>query len=229
MTNPPTTSLGMPGALPYPQDGYIQPTLGHGLRIWWAYYWPTTLLTLILTWALQSSLRAFLLAMLHSSPNFPVNLFMPILTYGGYVLNVIASLCIFRYVMGKRFRHFRIALLPTANPIAANEVSIGLERVMVIWWAFLWRSVVYSIAGYVVVILPLSWYVGMFRPSPQVATAIFGLIGALVGGAISLFVMYSSILDEDFSDVRVSLVSRNDFVPLPAATIPAASQVYPQP
>ena len=27
------------------QGDYIQPNLGHGLRIWWAYYWPTSLIS----------------------------------------------------------------------------------------------------------------------------------------------------------------------------------------
>lgn len=26
-----------------PKDNYVQPNLGHGLRIWWALFWRTTL------------------------------------------------------------------------------------------------------------------------------------------------------------------------------------------
>jgi hypothetical protein len=28
---------------------YIQPNFGHGPRIWWAFFWPTTLISLVLT------------------------------------------------------------------------------------------------------------------------------------------------------------------------------------
>src|SRR5713101_6239709 len=27
------------------QENYVQPTVGHGLRIWWAYYWPTSMIS----------------------------------------------------------------------------------------------------------------------------------------------------------------------------------------
>ena len=117
--------------------------------------------------------------MFDHSVNLPTYLFMPMLKYHGYVINGIVSLFIFRYVLGKRFRDFRVALLASANPVATNEVPVTLERVMVIWWAFLWRSVVSTIVGYIVVSLPLSWYVGMFRP----------------GRVAAMFVIYSSILD----------------------------------
>ena len=162
--------------------------------------------------------------MFDHSVNIPTYLFMPMLKYHGYVINGIVSLFIFRYVLGKRFLGFRVALLASANPLATSEVPAILERVMVIWWAFLWRSVVYTIVGYILVILPLSWHAGMFRPGRVAAMLFFGAVGFVLGGAISLFVIYSSILDEDFSDVRVSLL------PLPAnvPVSPAPSRLLPQ-
>lgn len=40
-----------------PNASYIQPNLGHGLRIWWAFYWPTTLIATILTVVVNIALR----------------------------------------------------------------------------------------------------------------------------------------------------------------------------
>ncbi|HVB08227.1 MAG TPA: hypothetical protein VNF00_04705 [Candidatus Acidoferrales bacterium] len=40
-----------------PPDNYIQPTLGHGLRIWWAYYWPTNLIAAVLMFCFRFWLR----------------------------------------------------------------------------------------------------------------------------------------------------------------------------
>lgn len=40
----------------------------------------------------------------------------------------------------------------------------------------------------------MEMFVGLFRPSPLVASAIFLVLGFIVGGALSLFVIYSNIL-----------------------------------
>lgn len=39
-------------------DDYLQPSLGHALRIWWAYYWPTTIASLVLGYLLGLVVRA---------------------------------------------------------------------------------------------------------------------------------------------------------------------------
>ena len=46
-TSPPISGDGPPAQENSYDRGYIQPTLGHGLRIWWAFYWRNTLLSLI--------------------------------------------------------------------------------------------------------------------------------------------------------------------------------------
>jgi hypothetical protein len=46
-----------------------------------------------------------------------------------------------------------------------------------------------------------------------VARLIFLLLGFVTGGALSLFVIYSNILDEDIGDFRVVLLPRQSTVP----------------
>ena len=36
---------------------YVQPTLGHGLRIWWAFFWPTNLISMFLVIVVNFWLR----------------------------------------------------------------------------------------------------------------------------------------------------------------------------
>jgi len=38
-------------------EDYIQPTLNHGLRVWWAYYWPTSLISFVLIAMISVALR----------------------------------------------------------------------------------------------------------------------------------------------------------------------------
>jgi hypothetical protein len=53
----------------------------------------------------------------------------------------------------------------------------------------------------------------------------WGFLGALVGGAVALFVIFSNILDEEMSDFRVALLPRTavaDTLGAPASS-PAAN------
>jgi hypothetical protein len=63
--NPRKSMLSKPGlfnapsapSASLPQRDYIQPNLGHGLRIWWAYYWPTFLISSFVIGVLMVLLR----------------------------------------------------------------------------------------------------------------------------------------------------------------------------
>src|SRR5205085_7952408 len=50
MFNAPQTNSGL-------QPGYIQPTLNHALRVWWAFYWRTSVISGILAVAVVYGLR----------------------------------------------------------------------------------------------------------------------------------------------------------------------------
>jgi len=59
----------------------------------------------------------------------------------------------------------------------------------------------------------MGMFVELFKPSPFLASLIFLLIGFVIGGALSLFVIYSNVLDEDIGDFRVVLLPRENAVP----------------
>lgn len=201
MANAPSLFVTSPSAQTAPQENYIQPTLNHALRIWWACYWPATLIASTLAFAFA----AFIRAMFDKHPAFPASIARPLLQFSPYFFTFVVTFFIFRYVLGKRFRQFRIALLPINNLQSVEELPVTWSRTFPVWWAFTWRSFLYTAVSFVVVTMPLGIYVGMFRPSPLVTIFIMGGIGLLVGAGISLFIIYSSILDESFGDFRVCL------------------------
>jgi hypothetical protein len=202
---------------PGPHD-YIQPELGHALRVWWAYYWPTTIITFV-----AGILITFAVRRLYEGFVFSAKTLLPFQRYGAYVVNAIAALFVMRHVLGKTFRHFRIRLVSTQDPAAPEFVKATFARALRVWWAFLWRIVIYTVLAMALVLYPMGMFVGIFGPSPLVAATIIGLLGFVVGAALSLFVIYSNILDEDIGDFRVVLLPREQPVGAsqPLATNPA--------
>lgn len=202
-------------ASPPPGD-YIQPNLGHGLRIWWAYYWPTSLISffivVVLTVLLNKAWENFIVS---TQVVRWVNRILP------YVVISAVSLLGIRRILGKKFRSFSIALLPRAFASGGEPLSRTFKRAVRVWWAFIWRAVVYSVIFRIAGSIALSLTIGIF-------TAIGGMMGAvaafvsqvLIDGAVGLFVIYSGILDEEFGDFRVTLVPRG-------AMLSAASVVEP--
>jgi hypothetical protein len=213
MFEPPAAAHAAPGI-----DDYIQPNLGHGLRIWWAYYWPTTVITLILGYLLGMAVRALW-------ENFIVSAraLVPVTRFGPYIINYVVALFVMHYVLGKTFRHFRLGLVPSGSAGLAETLNPTFARTLRVWWIFTWRTVLYTVLSIVFVTYPMGMFVGLFKPSPLVANLIFLLLGFVTGGALSLFVIYSNILDEDIGDFRVVLLPRQDAAPAhsPLATGPA--------
>jgi len=188
-------------------DSYIQPNLGHGLRIWWAYYWPTTAISLILGYLMGVVVRALW-------ENFIVSArtLVPVTRFGPYVINYVVALFVMRYVLGKTFRHFRLGLVPSGTVGPAETLKPTFVRTLRVWWTFTWRTVLYTVLSIVFVTYPMGMFVGLFKPSPLVANLIFLLLGFVTGAALSLFVIYSNILDEDIGDFRVVLLPRESLV-----------------
>ena len=188
-------------------DSYIQPNLGHGLRIWWAYYWPTTAISLILGYLMGMAVRALW-------ENFIVSAraLVPVTRFGPYVINYVVALFIMRYVLGKTFRHFRLGLVPSGTVGPAETLKPTFVRTLRVWWTFTWRTVLYTVLSIVFVTYPMGMFVGLFKPSPLVANLVFLLLGFVTGAALSLFVIYSNILDEDIGDFRVVLLPRESLV-----------------
>ena len=182
---------------------YVQPNLGHGLRIWWAFYWRTTLIAIILTLALNAGLRR-----LYESMNVPGSVIGPVMTYDIYFFNYAAALFVMYYILRKNFRHFRVGLLSNYGGEGAQPLRPTLRRVLRVWWTYSWRSLFYLAIAWIVVVYPMAWFLGIFNPGP-VFVAVFSVVfGLFVSAAVGLFAIYSNILDEDIADFRVCLLPR---------------------
>lgn len=187
-----------------PLENYLQPTLGHGLRVWWAYYWPTFLISAVmlgtLTWLLRKGWENLILStpvVLWSNRILPYAV-----TYG-------VSIFMLRYVLGKSFRSFRIVLLPRDRVSGTEGLPRSIGRTMRVWWAFCWRSVVLSLIVRFAGGVALGFTVGILSSVSRVMAVLAPIMLQIgIDGAVGLFVMYSAILDEEFSDFRVSLIPR---------------------
>jgi hypothetical protein len=197
-----------------PTDNYIQPDLGHGLRIWWAFYWRTALSSTVLAIALNLALR-----------RLPSNTAIVFLArYDVYLFYFIAAFFAMAYILRKKFRYFRIALLSDHGGDNAKPLPPTLHRTARIWWTFCWRSVVYRIIVAVVASFPLTWITG-FLAAIVASRGAFALINLLaqvfLDAVVGMFVIYSCILDEDISDFRVALL------PPAVSTAPIATAALP--
>ncbi|HEV2341550.1 MAG TPA: hypothetical protein VGS15_07120 [Candidatus Acidoferrales bacterium] len=224
-TIPATSMLSKPGMFEAPSatsvpplDDYIQPTLNHALRVWWAYYWRTTLIAGFFGIFVSFTLRSvYANAGANSAWVFWVK------QSQDYVLSALVGILVIDYILQKQFKRFRIGLISAASANERYDVPVTLWRSMRVWWSFTWRNIVGSVIGYVVIILPLSWLITITRPPELVALVVMFLSGFAVAGLVALFVIYSSILDEEFGDFRVALLPRKELSPVAPVSAPAAS------
>jgi hypothetical protein len=200
------------------QENYIQPNLGHGLRIWWAYYWPTFLISSVIIGVLTVVLRkAWENVMISGQVVLWADRILP------YVVIAVVSVLGIRRILGKKFRSFYVALLPSEAAFGGEPLSPSFQRTLRVWWAFIWRSVIFSVifrfAGSVAIGLTIGMFASM--EGPMGASVPF-VAQVLMDGAVGLFVIYSGILDEEFGDFRVTLVPRETVVSATPAVEPAA-------
>jgi hypothetical protein len=204
-----------------PDSDYIQPTLNHGLRIWWAYYWPTSVAAGLLTILLAYCVRVlYQRVMISASIARPVLLSLPYATTAG------VGLLIFRYLLGKRFRHFRLALRAKGEDTAAVLLIPRWRRTVRVWWTFTWRTILYGVVLSFLVNISLGIMLGMLMETSRLMAALVPVVqGLIIAAAVGLFVIYSNVLDEEFGDFRVVLLPRETTdLPSPASVLPAASQ-----
>lgn len=181
---------------------YIQPDMNYALRVWWAYYWPTSVISGIFTMLLNYEIQH-----IYQNTAFPAKILLPIMKIGPYVITYTVAIFVMRYLLGKTFRHFRLALC-TVDRGCTETLPATFARTTRVWWTYSWRTVIYSLLGYAVVIMPLGMFVGLFNPRPAIMAFFFASVALLINCAFSLYVLYTNVLDEEFSDFRVTLLPR---------------------
>jgi len=202
-----------PSRASVPLEDYIQPTLNYGLRVWWAYYWPTSLISVVLIATIGVALR-MAWQNLFVSAHFVrwANRILP------YAVIYTVSLGMIYYVLAKRFRHFRVALLPRGVSSANQPLPRTFSRTIRVWWAFSWRAVVFSVIFRFAGGIAIGFVVAALSIMGPVMTALVPIVTqVIIDGAVGLFVMYSAILDEEFGDFRVALLPQKDIAPVAAA------------
>jgi hypothetical protein len=212
MFDTPSVASPVPPAL----SNYIQPNLGHGLRIWWAFFWPTTLISIVVTIVVNYWTRYF-----YENSNVPGSLLRPIFQYDSYFFSYATAFFVMNYILRKNFRQFRIGLLPERGQTGSEPLKATLRRTIPVWWTYSWRTFVYGLIAVFVTAIPRAFLLGPFSRNRVLESLMGGLFGVALGGAIGLFVIYSNILDEDFGDFRVCLLPRqtaNYTTATPAAT-----------
>jgi hypothetical protein len=191
---------------------YIQPNLGHGLRIWWAFYWRNTLISVVLAFLLGMAIQPILNAGTISYR--PLSL---ILQYGSYVVSYAVALFVMHYILRKNFRSFRIGLVSNSDANLTPCLKPTLKRTLRVWWTYSWRTIVYLAILSVAANVPLGFVSGAVAVIyPPLGNAFVEFVRFVLAGAVGLFVIYSNILDEDFTDFRVSLLPRQ-----PVGVVPA--------
>ncbi len=204
--------------LPLPDSNYIQPSLGHGLRIWWAFYWPMTLISGILIIVLNFWLRRF-----YEDMVLPASVVGPFFEYDPYVLNYTVAFFVMYYILRKNFRHFRIGLLSNRGGDGAEPLTPTFGRTLRVWWTYSWRTLLYTAIVWFAAVLPLSSFGVVFSSSPVFTTFFRSLLQLSSSAAVGLYAIYSNILDEDIADFRVCLLPRKPVMSSQRA--PAANPV----
>jgi len=212
-SSPPSFGDGPASQADSVAGNYIQPTLGHGLRIWWAFYWRNAVIAIVLSFQLGTAVQGLVRSGMVSPRMTPF-----LMQAASYVLNFVPAIFVMYYIVRKRFRGFQIRLTSTGDPAQILEPTP--PRVFRIWWTFTWRSIVYTIALSIAMTVPMGFVVGTAAAISPLFGRIFNLLQSLiVAGAVGLFVIYSNILDEEIADFSVSLAPAAASISVPAAPI----------
>lgn len=181
---------------------YIQPTLAHGLRIWWAFYWRDSLVAFVLGMQLGSVVQWLVAHGIVSGRMRPLALQL-----GIYGITYIPAIFVMYYVVRKQFRGFRIRLtsIPDGQPLRTLEPTP--RRIVRIWWTYTWRTIVYTFVLTIAMWVPMGFVMGAATVISPTFGRLFGILQTLiVTGAVGLFVIYSNILDEEIGDFSIGLI-----------------------
>jgi len=183
-------------------DDYVQPTLSHGLRIWWALYWRTSLIGSVLVYFV-----AVWVGILTRNDVVSPEAGAVTVKASPYVLFFAVAFFIMRYVVRKRFRGFRIRLTAAGFSDTTQELPPTKMRTARIWWSYTWRCIIYVAIASFIANIPLSVILMAAAAVSRTVAQIAGFcLGLVLNGAVGLFVIYSNILDEDIGGFRVGLI-----------------------
>ena len=200
------------------RSDYVQPTLGHALRVWWAFYWRTLVASSVFVVLAHPLLQ--LVVQAHLISNRAVPLALKVASYVSYYSLAIP---IMRFVLHKRFRRFRVAVWPLGGQPVSQFEKPTYGQAIRVWWSFTWRATVYGALATIMAGFPLRFIAGLFAPSPAVSALFEASIGLIVQAAVALFVLYSNILDEDLSDFHVGLLAIDTPAPIAADMTPSTA------
>jgi hypothetical protein len=196
----------IPPVSPY-LSNYIRPTINHGLHIWWALFWPTTVISAILAAATEFGL----LRVIYEHRKMPGNLIDPITRFIPYVISYAVAFFIMEYILHKNFRRFRIGLVSRGGKFTSHTMRATFARTARVWWTYSWRTVIWRLVILFVASIPIGALLGIFTRMPAAQTVVRILVIIAIDAVAGFFVIYANILDEDFGDFRVCLLPlRND-------------------
>lgn len=199
------------------RSDYVQPTLGHALRVWWAFYWRTLVASFVLT-----AIASPLLQLMSQTDLISGSSAVWAIKIAPYVFFYSMAIPVMRFVLHKRFRRFRVAVWPLGGQPASDVQKPTYSQAIRVWWSFTWRATIYGALATTMAGFPLRFVAGLFAPSPQVSALLEMWIALIVQAAVALFVLYSNVLDEDMSDFHVGLLA-NDQEPRLAGNIAAST------
>lgn len=200
-----------------PDSDYIQPNLGHGLRIWWAFFWRDTLISVAL-----SAIAGVELQLLYMRGHVSLQIHTFVIKYIGYIITYIIAIFVMHNIVRKKFRHFRINLTSVQSADQSVALPPTFPRTFRIWWTYTWRTVAYSVILLFVANVPLSFISGAVAVFyPPLANIFTQLVQFAIGAAVGLYVIYANILDEEIGGFRVGLVPNTAILPADTVVEPA--------
>jgi len=154
------------------------------------------------------------------------------LKYDSYFFTYLAAFAVMAYILRKNFRRFRIGLLSHHGGEGAVALPPTFRRTLRGWWTYSGRSLIYRLIATFVVSFPLGWIVGflmaLLKPGLVFAIVVNMIVATLIDGAVGLFVIYSSILDEDISDFRVARLPPDPSAGAIPVRLPSPPPLAPQ-
>ncbi len=94
------------------------------------------------------------------------------------------------------------------------DEKLTTRRLLRVWWAWQWRSVVATLIGSVVLITVFAFFAALLGMEKRTITLIGNVIYMGVGIFASIYFL-GFVLRKDFGDFRLELVEKSETAPLP--------------